>query len=128
MTFWDANDTAFISTTLGEIAEAVEQPIVVYSFGTVSYTGTAAEAGDPPSVTVGTRATTGRLESVTMKDVEKTAGKWQANDRFISTRGSFTKVDFIGFDTGTYKMIDGPWRIFMGSNVSWEGVCREVQS
>lgn len=128
MTFWDANDVSFINSTLSEIAEATEQSVTVFSFGTVSYGGTLAEAGDPPSHTVGTRSSNGRFEQVMAKDIERAGGRYQANDQFVTMRGSFTKEDFLGFSGGTYRMIDGPWKIFMGSNVIWEGVCRAVQS
>lgn len=128
MTLITGSDVAFMTNTLAEIGSFVEQPVTVYSFTSVGTSGTTAEAGDPQVTTFGTTSTTARVNKVNLKMLERSNGVYQADDQLISLRGSFTSDDLIGFSSGTYKAIDGPWKYYMGSNLYWQGVCRKVQS
>ena len=120
-------DVDVMTTTLSQIGSWVEQPVTVFSFTSVGTSGTTAEAGDPQTVTFGTRSDFARFNGVNLKDVEKSGGRYQADDQKVTMRGSFSKSDLIGWN-GTYRPIDGPQKIFMGSTLLYQGVCRKVQS
>lgn len=128
MTLITGTDITFMNTALAEVASFVEQPVTLYSFTSVGTSGTTAEAGDPQVTTFGTTSTTARVENVGAKIIERSAGLYQADDKRISIRGSFTVDDLIGYDSGTYRPVDGPWRFLIGSNLYWQAVARKVQS
>lgn len=121
-------DVQFMIDTLAQIGSWVERGVTVYSFSSVGSSGTMAEAGDPQEVTFGTRFTTARLDNLDFKTVERSSGVYQADDRKVTIRGTFAKEDMIGFSTGTYKPINGPYQIFVGSSLCYQAVCRKVQS
>jgi hypothetical protein len=117
-----------MNTALAEVGSFVEEPVTLFSYTSVGTVGTTAEAGDPQTVTFGTTAQRAQVENVNAKMIERSAGVYQANDKTISVRGSFTNQDMIGYDTGTYRPVDGPWRYYIGSNLYWQAVCRGVQT
>lgn len=121
-------DVDFMQTALAQVGSWVEQPVTVFEFSSVDYSGTTVEAGDPPDVTFGTRSDTARIEQITSNMVEKSNGRYQANDKYITLRGSYTKDDMIVHSAGTYRPIDGPFKFFIGSNLLYQSVCREVQT
>jgi hypothetical protein len=121
-------DVTYMTDTLAQIGSFVEKSVTVYDFQAVGTSGTTSEAGDPQTVTYGTRATFARVNRVSMRDIERADGKYQADDQQFSLRGSFSSSDLVGYDSGTYRPIDGPWKIYMGSNLFWQGVLRKVQS
>lgn len=125
---FSGKDITFINNTLAQIGSFVEQPGTISTPGTVSYSGTSAEAGDPASVTFGTRVSNMRVQNVSQKQVEASSGRYFANDQTISVRGSFSKDDYLSAASETFRPIDGPWKFFMGSNLYWQAVCREVQA
>ena len=124
----DGNDVTFMTGALAEIGSWTERAIVVFAFESVTSSGTTEEAGDPSTVTFGTRSDLARINRVDLKMIEKSNGRYQANDQLVSIRGSFTKDDSIVWDTGTYRALDGPWKFYMGSNLYWQGIFRGVQS
>ena len=124
---FDAKDVTFIDGVLAEIGSATEKSGVVFTPGTVSYSGTNAEAGNPPSVTFGTRSASMRVQRVNMKQVERADGRYMQDDQSFSVRGSFSSNDLLSVEAGTFRPIDGPWKFFMGSNLYWQSVCREVK-
>ena len=123
-----SNDTTFMADALEDIGAWTERAVTLFTFSSADYSGTTEEAGDPVSVTYGTRAGSARINNVSMKDVERSSGKYQANDKTFAFRGSFTKNDMIAFSSGTYRPVDGPWKYYLGSELFWQAVCREVQS
>ena len=123
-----SEDITFMNDALENVGAWTERAVTVFSFTSADYSGTTEEAGDPATITYGTRAGSARVNRVNLKDVERSGGKYQANDQMFSFRGSFTKDDMIALDTGTYRPVDGPWKFYMGSNLLWQAVCREVQS
>lgn len=127
MAIFEANDLSFINTTLAQVGSWTEQTGTIFSFTSVGTSGTTSEAGDPQSVTYGTRSASLRMDNVDMTTIEKSSGRYQQNDKRISVRGSFTKDDMLVVD-GTYRPVDGPWKYYMGSNLFWQGICRKVQS
>lgn len=124
----NSSDVAFIDTVLAQIGSWAEQPVTVFNFTSVGTSGTTAEAGDPQTVTFGTRAAYARVEHVDLKDVERSSGRYQQDDMRFSIRGTFTNADMIAHDSGTYSPIDGPWRFFMGSALFHQCIGRKVQS
>jgi hypothetical protein len=125
---WTAADTAHVTDTLAKIGSAVEQPVTLFSFSSVGTSGTTAEAGDPQTVTFGTTATYARVNAVDLRTIEKVPGLYQQGDREFTIRGSFTERDAVAWDGGTYKPIQTPVRIYMGSDLYWQATCREIKS
>ena len=123
-----ASDVEFMAETLEQIGLWVERDVTVFEFGSVDYSGTTVEAGDPPTVTFGTRADTARIERVNAQQLGASGGRYQADDRRVAIRGTFSSDDSIVFDSGTYRPVDGPWKHFIGSDLFYQAVCREVQS
>jgi len=128
MSLISGNDVSYMTDTLAQVGSWVEQTVTVFSFESADYSGTAAEAGEPAGVTFGTRSTTARINNVDMKTVERASGRYQANDKQISLRGSIAADDHIVHSTGTFRLVDGPWKTHLGSNLLWQGVYREVKS
>lgn len=124
---FSSGDVTFMDTVLAQVGSWTERSGIVYTAGTMTYNGTAGEAGDPPAVTMGTRSVSVRKQKVDLRQVERSAGKFYQNDQTLSVRGSFTHDDLIGVDSGTYRPIDGPYKYFMGSDLFYQCVAREVQ-
>ena len=122
------SDTEFFAKVLEEIGSLTEQKGTLFSFSSIGTSGTTAEAGDPQSVTFGTSAITPRVEWVDAKDVERSGGRYQAADMRFSVRGTLTNKDLIGWNTGTYTVVDGPLRIYFGTDLFYQCIGRKVQS
>ena len=121
-------DVTYMTNTLAEIGSWTEQPVTVFVFGSIDYSGTTVEAGDPPTLTFGTRSDYARIERVKSNLIERSDGVYQMNDRTLSLRGSFSSDDKIVHSAGTYRPVDGPTKIFMGSNLFYQAICREVKT
>ena len=124
----EASDTSYMIDAMTYIGDWTERSVTVFAFSSVGTNGTAAEAGDPSSVTFGTRTDMARIQTVSMKDIERSSGKYQASDDKFALRGSFTKDDNFVYDSGTFHPIDGPWKVWFGSSLFYQAVCREVKS
>lgn len=128
MTVFSGADVTHMTETLAEVGSWVEQPVTVFEFGTIDYSGTTVEAGDPPSVTFGTRSDYARIESLKSNLIERSDGVYQMNDKMVSIRGSFAMDDKIVHSAGTFRPVDGPTKIFMGSNLMYQAICREIKT
>jgi hypothetical protein len=123
-----ANDLSYMTSALAEIGAWTEQPVTLFTFSSVSYSGTDAEAGNPPTVTFGTRAGTARIDRISDKLLTNEAGVFRADDKVVTMRGSFSPNDNLVFAGGTYALIDGPYAYWIGSSLLWRSVARKVQS
>lgn len=127
MTF-SGKDVEYMTETLAEVGSWVEQPVTVFVFGSVTYSGTTVEAGDPPTLTFGTRTSSARIERLKANMIERSDGVYQMNDRSFAIRGSFSQEDMLVHEAGTYRPIEGPVKYFMGSNLFYQATCREVKT
>ncbi len=123
---FSGNDVTFMSDTLAQVGSWVEQTGTIFAFSSVGTAGTTAEAGDPQTVTTGTRAASMRLTKISDRIVEKSGGRYSVYDRRIISRGSFSKQDTICIDSGTFRPDGGPYKIYMGSSLFWEADCKKV--
>jgi len=128
MSLITSGDMAYMTGALAQVGSFVEQPVTIFHSGTLTYGGTTAESGDPASTSFGTRSTYARVENVSVALIEKSDGRYFASDKKVTMRGSFTNADMVVHSTGTYRPVDGPWKHYIGSNLIWQAVCREVQS
>lgn len=121
------NDITYMTEAVAQIGSWAERPVTVFEYSSIGTSGTTAEAGDPQTVTFGTRSDHARFNKVDLKDVERSKGRYQQDDQMVTLRGSFDKKDMV-YMNGTYGIVDGPWKVFMGSTLIYQGVARKVQS
>lgn len=128
MALIEGADVTYMSDSLAEIGSWVEQPVTVFALSSGTYSGTAAEAGDPVPLSFGTRSTVARIDKVDYKLLEKSAGRYMQGDVEVTMRGSTDSMDSIVWNAGTYRYVGGPWKYYIGSNLLYQGICREVKS
>lgn len=123
-----SGDVSFMTTALAQVGSYVEQTGSVFVYTSIGTSGTTAEAGHPQSVTYGTRAMSARVNRLGAAAIEQSGGKYRQNDKLFTMRGSFSADDMVSYSAGTYRPVEGPVTFYLGSNLLWQAVCREVQS
>ena len=118
----------WMQDALSMVGSWVNQPGTIFRFGSISQSGTGAEAGEPASIAWGTEAINARVDQIREADIYRYGGKYEAGDIRLTATGSFTSDDNVVWSGGTYHVIDGPWKYFIGSNLLWKGVARKVVS